>query len=381
MIKQFIKISTAILLLSFGLTACKKEATTTREPAQQPGVTFINGEVELNPVALTYFQNIKTIVFATRSNELATYNGMEALENDALGSKLHSLDIVDFDTEAPISFFEMPTEEQHDFMDSLVIAEALNMSQRLAGQQDLTEIMMQQNEIIETVMAEFTGPNGFIANRPLFFETLTLRLYPGIIDGNPFDQTPYEVSDNITHSVLINSSRRGDFLVALPKHNQPWVLLNLSHERFKVGHAAILTANITSATAAHTPVTVEAWADGSGVTQLGWGSWRTRSYVMGIRHKKIKWTWRRGFHTEYTPVGNPGALADHGLTHLGKDYVHWTQFLTAKWAADNRFTCTTLVWWCSKRAYNINVSNWLSPLVTPSDLYLDNCTYVRGVIQ
>lgn len=49
-----------------------------------------------------------------------------------------------------------------------------------------------------------------------------------------------------------------------------------------------------------------------------------------------------------------------------------------KWAAPNRFTCTTLVWWYAKKAYGVNVSSWYFPLVTPSGLFTDNCTYIRA---
>lgn len=96
---------------------------------------------------------------------------------------------------------------------------------------------------------------------------------------------------------------------------------------------------------------------------------------------KTCWVWRwRGFRSglyrEVTRMANTDALADEARHHLGKEYVKWYEFATAKWAAPRRFTCTTLVWWCSKKAYGVNVSNWYSPLVTPSGLFTDSNTYL-----
>ncbi|WP_372474549.1 hypothetical protein AB4865_04545 [Capnocytophaga sp. ARDL2] len=48
--------------------------------------------------------------------------------------------------------------------------------------------------------------------------------------------------------------------------------------------------------------------------------------------------------------------------------------MTAKWATPGRFTCTTLVWWAGKKAHDVNISSWYSPLVTPRDIYMDDHT-------
>ena len=110
-------------------------------------------------------------------------------------------------------------------------------------------------------------------------------------------------------------------------------------------------------------------------------SWDTPHYVMGIQKVKYVWKWRwfkSGLYKVTTPVSNPDALANWANKYRGHEYVKWYEFATAKWAAPKRFTCTTLVWWCAKKAYGVNVSSWYSPLVTPSGLFTDNCTYIRA---
>ena len=105
---------------------------------------------------------------------------------------------------------------------------------------------------------------------------------------------------------------------------------------------------------------------------------------MGVQRVKYKWRWRgfkSGVYKECSPVTNPEALATWANRYIGKQYVRWYEFATAKWAAPSRFTCTTLVWWCAKKAYGINVSSWYSPLVSPSGLLTDDETYIRENVQ
>ena len=78
---------------------------------------------------------------------------------------------------------------------------------------------------------------------------------------------------------------------------------------------------------------------------------------------------------------DPSSLADWAERYLWNEYVEWYEFATAKWAASERFTCTLLVWWCAKKAYDVNISDWYSPLVTPDGLYTDESTYIRSNVQ
>lgn len=105
--------------------------------------------------------------------------------------------------------------------------------------------------------------------------------------------------------------------------------------------------------------------------------------LLGIQKVQWKWRWRgfkSRFYREITHM-HPNALADWANNYVGREYVNWYEFATAKWAAPSRFTCTTLVWWCSKKAYGVNVSSWYSPLVTPSGLFTDSCTYIRAEVK
>ena len=171
-----------------------------------------------------------------------------------------------------------------------------------------------------------------------------------------------------TNSVL-NSwtgyARRGDIVLSLPLHNVPWVYINIFND-YKVGHAGIFTETITSTTTVNDNVTVEAWI-GDGVIRQTVNNWGRKHYVLGLQDVKRKWIWN-GFwgylETIVTPVSNPGLLATEAELHLGKDYVTALEFLVAKWAAPNRFTCTSLVWHCAKVRYG-NRHVYIRKTVTP----------------
>ena len=150
-----------------------------------------------------------------------------------------------------------------------------------------------------------------------------------------------------------------------------------------VGHAGIIDMWVTEWTDLDLPVTIEAYKKG-GVKRLDMSFWCNPHYVMGVQKVRYRWRWRgfrSGFYKESRPVSNPEALAYWANQYVGRNYVRWYEFLTAKWAAPSRFTCTTLVWWCAKKAYGINVSSWYSPLVSPSGLFTDDETYIRRNVQ
>ena len=84
----------------------------------------------------------------------------------------------------------------------------------------------------------------------------------------------------------------------------------------------------------------------------------------------------------YIKVTNPALLANKAMTYLGTPYCsNWAKVAIAKWYAPCEFICSTLVWWCSEKEYDINPSPWAATTVTPGHLYLSDNTYVRAIIN
>ncbi len=148
-------------------------------------------------------------------------------------------------------------------------------------------------------------------------------------------------------------------------------------------YAAVINKNITKSTDLRIESTVECWVE-DGVEELNIRSWNTPHFVLGVQDTHWKWRWRgfkSGFYKVSKKVTNPDELANQVEKYVGRKYVKLHEFVTAKWAAPFRFTCTTLVWYGAKKAYDINVSSWWHTLVTPHELVYSDNTYIKCIIM
>lgn len=392
---------TALKILTGTVITCLLIVSCTKSDFLNPSDLKIKvaSEVDqssLNSNAVKFYDNIKTVIFATGSNMPATRNG-EAGENPLI-DKLESIEIEVEETKDNVSFFDMPVQDQETFLTDWTILQAEDLSKKIEIEPELEKYIIEENEIIGGILAEEFGEETRsnvtekVKDNKAFFAKIQKRMAQraeeqalamaeneeiatrGIISFNKEDAIPVE---NLITG-LKSSARRGDFIVALPKHGKPWVFLNFSHDRFKVGHAGILTASSYSGIDKDSKMSLGCWTDG-GVQDEYVSDWNVRCYIMGIQ--KIKWVWKwrgfkSGFYRTVTKM-NPAPLASRVESYKGREYVKWYEFLTAKWAAPSRFTCTTLVWWCAKKEYDVNVSSWWATMVTPSGLYSDESTYVR----
>ena len=140
-------------------------------------------------------------------------------------------------------------------------------------------------------------------------------------------------------------------MIALPKHGEPYVYLDFGNDQFKVGHAAVLKIQVTNTTDFDTEITIGTQTE-DGVKKERLSYWSYQCYIVGLQQVKWVWKWRgfkSGFYKQITYL-NPAPLATWAESFIGRKYVYWYEFLTAKWAAPSRFTCTTLVWWCAKKS-------------------------------
>ena len=170
---------------------------------------------------------------------------------------------------------------------------------------------------------------------------------------------------------------------SLPWHENPKCIIDFGNKKYMVGHAEIFTEDISSSTSEEEDSTIGAWTK-DGVSRQTLANWCWKSYVVGVCSYKVKWKWRginSRFYPVQTPVSEPSLLATWAEKYKGHSYVKWYEFATPKWAAPERFTCTTLVWWCAKKAYKERISPWYTTLVTPADVLCDNNTYLKVTIE
>jgi hypothetical protein len=397
--KKVFLIGLSVFCISAMFVSCNKEDVTADNEMESQVIKFEVEDVDvskLNKTAVARFDNIKKIVFATginKSNSPVTKSGEveEPTIADLFVEKLSSLDIVEDESTEQISFFDMDENEQEVFLENWAILQAEQLSEKFLAEPELEMAVKAENEAIESVLdeevVEVKSGNYSVKDKNAFFAKLEERLsekekqlQEQIPDTKAIGLSTSSNAIDFTklRSALRSYARVGDILVALPMHNRTYVWLDLGNDQFKVGHAGIITA-IPAATAdEYTNIVIAAGTSGVGNENLKY--WSYKCYIAGLQKVKWVWKWRgfkSGFYKEVSRVSNPATLASWGTSYKGRPYVRWYEFLTAKWAAPSRFTCTTLVWWCAGKAYDINVSEWYKTLVTPAGLLTDESVYIR----
>ena len=368
----------------------------------------------IDPEALAYCNNIKTIIYGTsafeRPEAIQSYKMLmdndSTLEDNPMSLRLQSLTIEDEESGKPIDFFDMPVEQKQVFVDMLLAEDAMMLTEKINAAPELKSMLERENLITTRVIERNQLVNREIGLVHSGFRSLSEKTVDAkdffkelhdefAVENNaPSSQSQLrgldvsvsfnypQVPAERVRSFWQKYARRGDFIVAIPSHFCPWIYVNIGEGvRFNFGHAGIINEKITSSTDLYDKnSTIECFPEG-GVQGMCISNWNTPHYVVGIQRVKYVWKWRwfrSGLYKETTPVSNPEALANWANKYREREYVNRSEFIIAKWAAPDRFTCTTLVWWCAKKAYGVNVSNWYSPLVTPSGLLTDDCTYIRA---
>ena len=410
-----------LLVLLFTALSCSDEfCISLCEHEENQAPITRSGEDPENPLlspgqfASDYYDNVTTLAFAT--DALCLEEGSVINSENPFSQKLSSIHFID-ENEDSLSFFSLSAEEKIALFHELISTEKIELANKLADIPEYADDIILENMAMVDVIEECNLSSG--EPEGIRGDSRRGRSGGSNDEEEPDDQEPddetciiIEKLDSTLHYYLSNSgvagtiasiiqnwmntnsvptnsvlnswtgyARRGDIVLSLPLHNVPWVYINIFND-YKVGHAGIFTETITSTTTVNDNVTVEAWI-GDGVIRQTVNNWGRKHYVLGLQDVKRKWIWN-GFwgylETNVTPVSNPGLLATEAELHLGKDYVTALEFLVAKWAAPNRFTCTSLVWHCAKVRYGIDISNWVSTLVSPSAIYTNRHVYIRKTV-
>lgn len=351
-----------------------------------------NNEVaaEINVNVEKFYDNLCNIVSATVINGSVTKSSVDTTESYPIIEKLASFDIENEYGES-VSFFDLSDEDKKTFMEtySQVSKEILN--KKIEKSPEIEEYIIMQNEIVQECIEEdavITKSGQMeIPSADRFFKSIQNRIDARLLENfeDQEVQTRSGIKEGATPTIpaetvikkLANVAKRGDVIVALPIHGVPDVIFSAANKKYKVGHAEIFVKDVTEKTSiSEDGVTIGAWTS-SGVSLNSLLNWRYESYVLGINKDKWKWSWKKGLHRVYTPVSNASKLADKAEKYKGCKYVEWYEFLTPKWVAPKRFTCTTLVWWCAKEVYDVKISPWYTAMVTPSAVLTDEHTYIK----
>ena len=111
---------------------------------------------------------------------------------------------------------------------------------------------------------------------------------------------------------------------------------------------------------------------------------KSTMYLMGFKSKAYCWDSKaKKYKAYYYTNGNSSfpEVITEARKHLGKEYVTWLEFVIAKALAPKRFTCTSLIWYAAKKTMEIDISPWYSTVVSPTDVYISDYTYIKEKIN
>lgn len=338
----------------------------------------------LNPEAGLFYSNISKIIRACLDSPLAQLAEYPFFE------KLATIDI-ELEDGSTTVFAELPAEQKIVFVDMLMSYQASQLSQKIKLVPELEQYVVARNGIVSGALAGILTRAGepVIDDPAAFMENLGGQL-DELASGFSYefpqtrtDPVWEELEYDRLFSLLCGTAKRGDIIVALPWHGHSWCVVNPFREIGHFGHSEVFTKDIT-ATTTDTEYTSIGVRKDRGVVYQPLTSWRRKSYLLEVCDYRIKWTWdgwNSGFEVIQTPVEGAAEIATWAEKYEGCQYSRWYEMIAPKWFAPERFTCTSLIWWCVKNACGIRISPWLSTLVSPSDVLCDFNTRLKVVVE
>lgn len=117
-----------------------------------------------------------------------------------------------------------------------------------------------------------------------------------------------------------------------------------------------------------------------GVQYMSFDTWCRPHAVLGIqrvrtRRSKVKIRGHYRYYRFYVPIKDLSRMADRAKTYIGTPYG---SVFSSKKEVPNKFICSSLVWYCAKMEYNIDLSNGSQKTVWPSDILKDSSTYIKA---
>ncbi len=409
-----------VVLLSFlfilGCSVGESDEVVKNNKVSYEEKSSIDSKGSLVKLSKRYVGNIKTMIYASdalNKSKVLTKGKSEQVQEqnqekiNPMEEKLKSIQIIEEENGQEVNFYDLSLEQKEDFINYLLIDEAEELSKKIEQVPQLEDYIKYLNESVEEVVDEYDLTKMSIDEKmqvktkrndckkvkkvdaSILFKRLNEKFEQKNKDavvhtkGISYSFNYPVVAPKKVRNIWNRYANKGDFVVALPNMFMPYSYLNFGKGvRYKVGHAGIINMKITNTTKLYEESTVECWTQ-NGVSKNTINNWNTPHYVMGVRDTYWKWRWRgfrSGFYKVKRNVSHPYKLASQASKYIGHEYVKWYEFATAKWAAPSRFTCTTLVWYSAKKAYDINISSWWKPLVTPHELVCSDKTYFKAVV-
>jgi hypothetical protein len=324
---------------------------------------FLDAFVTTEANALTEKLEMDTTVSREMTASLSQQND---IVNRVLSSKKNSYNISNNKDPYPLIYEAMLREERNSQLSKEKI-----------------ETLSKQPDTYSSILKK--AGKARVSNDSEFWANAALN---GILSAGPIQYMPVSLTPRKFVQRIVNNSERGRLLISLPGGwTTTWPVIWYSNGTADVGHVGVIfrtkgeiindlnvAGRITDDEANKYDLTIGA-TNGPGVHREDiWGNWgKTHgiSFVGQIFDVTWKWRWR-GFRSglyRYENDVNNESIAQGFEDQLGKSYCHWTGVLFAKWAAPNKFICSSLAWYVAKHKGNTNISDWWKTTIFPAGVY------------
>lgn len=395
------------------LSSCGKEPvySDTQEPEETwEEYHFIN---PIDGYYATWSDIVSNILKHCKESELEIIMNANLPETGALSG----LDIRDAENRK-INFAELTTDEQLDFIRAAALTMAKEQHRKADIARDVTNLFSFQKEIVdvcrkavESLMASganiadilevFAPSNGW----PDFFggtDTVNPDTKSGIRIEIPVvfgPKRPDYFSFDVLKSQMAGVGKKGMILVQTPIHGYPNTLYNLSNyllpteEMLRthraLGHACILTEDFLSTTGPDADIIYG--VDNNGTMFEDMSCWYTPFYLMELKRLKFIWAPELDKDNPLTLVKVPipeseiNSFVEDELSLIGSPFVGFANvldFTLSKYRMpEHGFTCVGLIWYCSKRTLNIDISFPAMPTIMPVNAICSPFTDIIATIQ
>lgn len=335
---------------------------------------------------------------------------------------LQFLDIKEEETNNPIRFYDLPLEDREEFLNAYLKEEQKSIEEKVALIPELlTEIekydlaceKIFSSQNIQRLDYDNMDFGKFSTAKTQSCKTLKTHSIPAE-EEDLFDlieeelasqqhtQDQVDMSDGLSPTVLRSSSssgggrntsvknkiiskhlearvRRGDILI----RKKRWLAIG---KNFSIGgHTAIINTPLNWNSKPEHNLSIDSTpkdkkeGHSDGVQYMNFDTWCRPHAVLGIqkvitRRSKVKIRGRHRYYRSYVRIEDLSRMADRAITYIGRPYGNVFKTMNE---VPNKFIYSSLVWYCAKMEYGVDISNGSRKYVWPSDILKDSNTYVK----
>lgn len=296
----------------------------------------------------------------------------------------------------PVGFADLPPQEQSRFIREVAKYMAMIQKKKVVQASVLGSYFGDMYNVARD-LKESPGGISFLKQYPVDVTVVSSTSSgpdlqtKGIFAFGPSQENeiPYEKFAGELAGVV----KKGDFCVTLSIHRKPLVLVNLTNlildgnidHRF-TGHSGMFVEDFGQDVAADSLITLAASWDGVGYEPIS--NWSTELYVLEI--KEMEYIWDPSGENPLTvnrksyPLQKRDEFIAYAKQHLGVPFLDYTKignWVTFKNLAPNTFVCSSLLWWCVRNVYGVDMSIPFLSFVSPSRILLNPYTDIKKIIE